>query len=174
MPARIPDFASRRADKNVGQTCCRHASSDSHQSLALRPQRSHKLGQTQHWGLQVRAVQAAERPAPPAKDRGPATSLAGPPTWMTEIKLPEYDPKAGTIELVIAGAGPSGLAVADKVSQSGAGPTTGSYWTRSKSCSPGAVEQATKSLRHGICRFQSLCRGPCATCSLAQQLWCVG
>ena len=55
----------------------------------------------------------------PSTGRGPATPTAGPSTWMTETELPLYDPSVGTVELVIAGAGPSGLAVADRVSQAG-------------------------------------------------------
>ena len=82
--------------------------------------------------LAVACVQAAERPAAeapapnqalshaPAAARGPATSLAGPPTWMTGLELPRYDRSLGAVELVVAGAGPSGLAVADRVSQAGA------------------------------------------------------
>ena len=82
--------------------------------------------------LAVQCVQAAERPAAeapapnqalshaPATARGPATSLAGPPTWMMGLELPRYDRSLGSVELVVAGAGPSGLAVADRVSQAGA------------------------------------------------------
>ncbi len=76
----------------------------------------------------VQCVQAVERPTsaapgahnwPSAGPRGPATSLEGPPTWMTGLELPQYDRDAGAVELVVAGAGPSGLAVADRVSQAG-------------------------------------------------------
>jgi hypothetical protein len=77
----------------------------------------------------VQCVQAVERPAsaapgaldwPSTGPRGLATSLEGPPTWMTGLELPRYDRAAGSVELVVAGAGPSGLAVADRVSQAGA------------------------------------------------------
>ena len=46
-------------------------------------------------------------------------SQQGPPTWTTEVELSQYRPAEGNMELVIAGAGPSGLAVADRVSQAG-------------------------------------------------------
>lgn len=36
-----------------------------------------------------------------------------------DIKLPQYQPDSGTVELLVAGAGPSGLAVAERVSQAG-------------------------------------------------------
>lgn len=39
---------------------------------------------------------------------------------MTGLELPQYDRAGGAVELVVAGAGPSGLAVADRVSQAGA------------------------------------------------------
>ncbi|KAK9845376.1 hypothetical protein WJX81_004833 [Elliptochloris bilobata] len=38
---------------------------------------------------------------------------------MTGLELPQYDASLGPVELVVAGAGPSGLAVADRVSQAG-------------------------------------------------------
>jgi ribulose 1,5-bisphosphate synthetase/thiazole synthase len=38
---------------------------------------------------------------------------------VSEMYLPRYSPEQGTMELVIAGAGPSGLAVAARVSQAG-------------------------------------------------------
>lgn len=38
---------------------------------------------------------------------------------VSQMHLPQYRPEQGTVELVIAGAGPSGLAVAARVSQAG-------------------------------------------------------
>lgn len=78
--------------------------------------------------VSVQCVQALERPPPsttgpstsgsPAS-RGPSTSLHGPATWMDDIELPKHDERRGKVELVVAGAGPSGLAVAERVSKAG-------------------------------------------------------
>jgi len=92
-------------------------------------------GRGAHWGDPLPARHAAslcqallpatDAAAPRRGRRGAArvavqaTSLEGPPTWMTGLELPQYDRAAGTVELVVAGAGPSGLAVADRVSQAG-------------------------------------------------------
>lgn len=38
---------------------------------------------------------------------------------VSEMHLPQYRPEQGPMELVVAGAGPSGLAVAARVSQAG-------------------------------------------------------
>lgn len=89
--------------------------------------RRHSTGRLAAQCVQATERPATETPAPnqalshaPAAARGPATSLAGPPTWMTGVELPHYDRSLGAVELVVAGAGPSGLAVADRVSQAGA------------------------------------------------------
>ena len=134
-------WASRQAP--AGCSCSGRAAACSeplparHASFALTPlQATHaprRSARRRSTGcLAVQCVQAAERPATkapapdqalshaPAGARGPATSLAGPPTWMTGLELPRYDRSLGAVELVVAGAGPSGLAVADRVSQAGA------------------------------------------------------
>jgi hypothetical protein len=78
--------------------------------------------------LAVECVQALERQATteskPAKtilsaNRGPSTSMQGPATWMSDVELPKYQQSLGKVELIVAGAGPSGLVVADRVSRAG-------------------------------------------------------
>ena len=64
-------------------------------------------------------VEAVAAPTSSRESRGPSTSLQGPPTWTTELDLPTYEPSKGQVELIVAGAGPSGLAVAERVSNSG-------------------------------------------------------
>ena len=78
-------------------------------SSPARPQRN----------VRVWVAQATETLAGRDGTAQPAASEPAPPSWMTETELPQYDPSIGRIELVIAGAGPSGLAVADRVSQAG-------------------------------------------------------
>ena len=51
----------------------------------------------------------AERPAP-EREQHVATE---------DLQLPQYDSASGQVELMVAGAGPSGLAVAERVSQAG-------------------------------------------------------
>lgn len=106
------------------------------------------LGMSQQWGLSelhsmidshsaarrsrscvsIQCVQALERPPATTSDastpgtstsRGPSTSMHGPATWMDDITLRRYDQRLGKVELVVAGAGPSGLAVAERVSKAG-------------------------------------------------------
>ena len=79
-------------------------------------------------GVQVHCVQALERPtqeskgatsphspsAKPQQREVPASSIR-----TEDLVLPEYDRRTGDVELIVAGAGPSGLAVAERVSQAG-------------------------------------------------------
>ena len=79
-------------------------------------------------GIQVQCVQALERPTQESKG---ATSLHIPSAKpqqrevpdssirTEDLVLPEYDRRTGDVELIVAGAGPSGLAVAERVSQAG-------------------------------------------------------
>ena len=75
----------------------------------------HNTVHTRHSHL----VEAVAAPTSSRESRGPSTSLQGPPTWTTELDLPTYEPSKGQVELIVAGAGPSGLAVAERVSNSG-------------------------------------------------------
>ena len=49
----------------------------------------------------------------------PSTSYSGPEPTHADSSLPHYDPASGQVDLVVAGAGPSGLAVAERVSRAG-------------------------------------------------------
>ena len=135
--------------------------------------------------LAVQCVQAAERPAAeaPAPNqasshapaRGPATSLAGPPTWMTGLELPRYDRSLGAVELVVAGAGPSGLAVADRVSQAGArsSPCVGlnawgcSWWVCCATCLKPCARHHAPSLV-GVDSISGDLVARCVSCRLCQ------
>lgn len=80
-----------------------------------------QLQQCHRGSIAVQCVQAIERPSTPAASRESNTPR---PQQITEASvaewvLPEYDQSTGMVELVIAGAGPSGLAVAERVSQAG-------------------------------------------------------
>ena len=79
-------------------------------------------------GVQVKCVQALERPttqsrgAPrnDAASAGPVPREAPDSSIRTEdLVLPEFDKSTGSVDLIVAGAGPSGLAVAERVSQAG-------------------------------------------------------
>lgn len=64
-------------------------------------------------------LQAAERPAPPKEGSAPAVQLESRTPSSEEQELPQLSKDTKTVQLAIAGAGPAGLAVADRVSQSG-------------------------------------------------------
>ena len=64
-------------------------------------------------------LQAAERPAPPKEGTAPAVELDSRTPSSEEQELPQLSKDTKTVQLAIAGAGPAGLAVADRVSQSG-------------------------------------------------------
>lgn len=64
-------------------------------------------------------MQAAERPAPPKEGASPAVQLDSRMPTSEEQELPRLSRDTKTVQLAIAGAGPAGLAVADRVSQSG-------------------------------------------------------
>ena len=53
-----------------------------------------------------------------AEASAPSTSYSGTEPAHTD-SLPHYDPASGEVDLVVAGAGPSGLAVAERVSRAG-------------------------------------------------------
>lgn len=63
------------------------------------------------------AMQAAERVAPAEQEQVHETSTSS--SQASEERLSMYSPDTRTVQLVVAGAGPSGLAVAERVSQSG-------------------------------------------------------
>lgn len=67
----------------------------------------------------VQSVQAIERPSPPASATQNGSSLQDLVKGMEDVALPRYDQSVGKVELVVAGAGPSGLAVAERVSKAG-------------------------------------------------------
>lgn len=54
-----------------------------------------------------------------SRDTGPPQAQQSTEANVADWVLPEYDQGTGMVELVIAGAGPSGLAVAERVSQAG-------------------------------------------------------
>ncbi len=66
-------------------------------------------------------MQAIEHPSAPAASREVGTPRAQQSIEanVADWVLPDYDQSTGMVELVIAGAGPSGLAVAERVSQAG-------------------------------------------------------
>ena len=79
-------------------------------------------------GLQIHCVQALERPTqetggatrPVVRSARPQQREVPDSSIRTEdLVLPEYDRRTGDVELIVAGAGPSGLAVAERVSQAG-------------------------------------------------------
>lgn len=79
-------------------------------------------------GLQVQCVQALERPTTQSRgaprnhaaSAGPVRREVPDSSIRTEdLVLPKFDKSTGSVELIIAGAGPSGLAVAERVSQAG-------------------------------------------------------
>lgn len=80
-----------------------------------------KLQQWQRGSVTVQCLQAIERPSAPAASRENGTHRAQQSTEanVADWVLPDYDQSTGMVELVIAGAGPSGLAVAERVSQAG-------------------------------------------------------
>lgn len=89
---------------------------------------SRQSGQSRGSGVQVQCVQALERPktqsrgAPrnDAASAGPVRREAPDSSIRTEdLVLPEFDKSTGSVDLIVAGAGPSGLAVAERVSQAG-------------------------------------------------------
>jgi hypothetical protein len=84
---------------------------------------SERLKPCQHGSVAVHCVQALERPISHTKstESGAAGSLHGPAKEVADLILPRYNQSIGKVELVVAGAGPSGLAVAERVSQAGAG-----------------------------------------------------
>ena len=107
------------SQRTVQHTCRRR------QQLKLMQSMS-KADSTGRHGGQRRSTVAQSIQAPERADAtgtagpsGPSTSVNGPATWMTDVRLPQYSTAMGKVELVIAGAGPSGLAVADRVSQAG-------------------------------------------------------
>lgn len=67
----------------------------------------------------MQSVQAIERPSPPASATQNGSSLQDLVKGMEDVALPRYDQSVGKVELVVAGAGPSGLAVAERVSKAG-------------------------------------------------------
>lgn len=83
---------------------------------------SKRLKPCQHGSVAVQCVHALERPSSQTEstERGAAGSLHGPAKEVADLILPRYNQSIGKVELVVAGAGPSGLAVAERVSQAGA------------------------------------------------------
>ncbi|CAL5227513.1 g10498 [Coccomyxa viridis] len=79
-------------------------------------------------GLQVQCVQALERPTQESRGEARQTAASArsqqrevPDSSIKteDLVLPEFDRRTGEVELIVAGAGPSGLAVAERVSQAG-------------------------------------------------------
>ncbi len=79
-------------------------------------------------GLQVQCLQALERPTQESRGEARHTVASARPQQREvpdssikteDLVLPEYDRRTGDVELIVAGAGPSGLAVAERVSQAG-------------------------------------------------------
>ena len=76
-------------------------------------------------GVQVHCVQALERPSkesrPVSRDdiRPPQREIPDSSIRTEDLILPQFDRALGSVELIVAGAGPSGLAVAERVSQAG-------------------------------------------------------
>ena len=82
---------------------------------------SKRLKPCQHGSAAVQCVQALERPTSQTEstERGAAGSIHGPAKEVADL-IPRYNQSIGRVELIVAGAGPSGLAVAERVSQAGA------------------------------------------------------
>ena len=79
-------------------------------------------------GLKVQCVQALERPTQESRGEARHTVASARPQQREvpdssikteDLVLPEFDRRTGDVELIVAGAGPSGLAVAERVSQAG-------------------------------------------------------
>ncbi len=109
------------------QSCIRQQQGKSIQLSGLlgRPGRSSR---GRRKGVQIHCVQALERPTKESRDASRHHALSAGPTKREvpdssikteDLVLPEYDRRSGGVELVVAGAGPSGLAVAERVSQAG-------------------------------------------------------
>ena len=109
------------------QFCIRQQLGNSIQPSGLlgRPCRSSK-GRSR--GVQIHCVQALERPTQESRGASRHDVLSAGPTKREvpdssikteDLVLPEYDRRSGDVELIVAGAGPSGLAVAERVSQAG-------------------------------------------------------
>lgn len=76
-------------------------------------------------GVQVHCVQALERPSKESRAvsrhdiRPPHREIPDSSIRTEDLILPQFDRALGSVELIVAGAGPSGLAVAERVSQAG-------------------------------------------------------
>ncbi len=90
--------------------------------LVHRSSKCRRIQPCRHSSVAVQCVQALERSSPqtsPAESSAPESSQ-GAASVIAEMILPRYYQSIGKVELVVAGAGPSGLAVAERVSQAGA------------------------------------------------------
>ena len=96
---------------------------------AGHPGRSYWSSRGRAVGIQVQCVQALERPTKETRGASRSSASAAGPKQREvpdssirteDLVLPKFDRRVGSVELIVAGAGPSGLAVAERVSQAGA------------------------------------------------------
>ena len=98
----------------------------------------HRSSRGRGGGVQVQCVQALERPSKESRAvsrddiRPPQREIPDSSIKTEDLILPQFDRALGSVELIVAGAGPSGLAVAERVSQAGVVQhmSCQTYWSR--------------------------------------------
>ena len=86
----------------------------------LEPQAQHvDPGKRQTGGSRANAAFILVSPATPTSEKSFLARSAENHAQDDDLELPSFDPSSGLVDLVIAGGGPSGLTVAERVSRAG-------------------------------------------------------
>ena len=120
-------------------------------------------------GVQVYCVQALERPLKESRSafrdeiRPPQREVPDSSIKTEDVILPQFDRSLGSVELIVAGAGPSGLAVAERVSQAGVAYELSEPAEQTRPCSQIAhcgIERCRPLFSRNAQVVQPLCRFP--------------